>query len=216
MHRLDPSRTVAQVRLASALPSRVRSLAPEALAFALIGVGNTVLYFLVFNVTMMIGAVKATVIATVVTTTLAYLAHRQWTYRSRARSKVRREYVLFFGFNLAGMLIQSGVIAAGKYVVGLNEERDRLLFNGFTLIGIGLATAFRFYVYRTLVFRPNPADHALPTNSTEALAEVLAEEAEFHQLTDALEAELARPDDGTGAAVPAQTAAPQAAGRRRG
>jgi putative flippase GtrA len=194
------------VRLASALPSRVRSLAPEALAFGLIGVGNTLLYFVIFNMTMTIGAVKATVIATVITTTLAYLAHRHWTYRSRPRSAVRREYVLFFAFNLAGMLIQSGIIAAGKYVIGLNEERDRLLFNAFTMVGIGLATAFRFYVYRTLVFRPNPADHARPTNSTEAIAEVLAEEAEFHHLTGPLEAELRQPYN---RALPAQAPAAQ-------
>jgi putative flippase GtrA len=160
------------------------------MAFALIGVFNGVLYFVIFNLTITIGAVKATVLATAITTTLAYIAHRHWTYRERQRSKVRREYTLFVGFNLAGMVIQSGVVALGKYGFGLSEFRDRIWFNVATLAGIGLATAFRFWAYRTLVFRPHPVDHALPTTAAEALAEVFEEEAEFSQLTAPLEAEL--------------------------
>jgi putative flippase GtrA len=181
------------VRLASVLPSRVRSLGPETLSFAFIGAGNSLLYMVIFNLTITIGAVKANVLATVVTTTLAYLAHRYWTYRKRQRTTVRREYTMFAGFNLAGMLIQWGPVIVGKYVFGLNEFRDRIWFNVVTLIGIGLATGFRFWAYRTLVFRPHPADHALPTTAAEALAEAFEEEAEFSQLTAPLEAELGQP-----------------------
>jgi putative flippase GtrA len=181
------------VRLASVasfLPPRLRNIAPEALAFGLIGIGNALLYFAIFNLTMTMGAVKATVVATAVTTTLAYVAHRYWTYRSRPKSTVRREYMLFVGFNIAGMFIQSGVIALGKYGFGLNETRDRLWFNVATAAGIGLATMFRFWAYRTLVFRPHPADHAPPTTAAEALAEAYAEQEEFQQLTAPLEVEL--------------------------
>jgi putative flippase GtrA len=160
------------------------------MAFALIGLGNTALYLIIFNVVFSIGAVKANVIATVVTTTLSYLANRHWTYRSRPKSTLRREYTLFFAFNLAGMVIQSGVVAAAKYGLDLSEDRHRIALNLATCIGIGMATAFRFWAYRTLVFRPHPADHALPTSAAEALAEVFEEEAEFSQLTAPLEAEL--------------------------
>jgi putative flippase GtrA len=196
MHRLDRSRTVAGVRIASAtsitsvLPPRLRNMAPEAMAFGLIGVGNALLYFAIFNLTMTMGAVKATVIATAITTTLAYVAHRHWTYRGRSKSTVRREYVLFVGFNIAGMFIQSGVIALAKYGFGLSETRDRIWFNVVTAAGIGLATMFRFWAYRTLVFRPHPADHAPPTTAAEALAEAYAEEEQFQNLTTPLEVEL--------------------------
>jgi len=196
MHRLDRSRTVAGVRLASVasinsvLPHRLRNLAPEAVAFGMIGVVNALLYFAIFNLTMAMGAVKATVVATAITTTLAYVGHRYWTYRGRSKSAVRREYVLFVGFNVAGMLIQSGVIAVGKYGFGLNETRDRIWFNVATLAGITLATMFRFWAYRTLVFRPHPADHAPPTTAAEALAEAYAEEEQFQNLTAPLEVEL--------------------------
>jgi len=174
------------VRLASVLPNRVQHLAPEAVAFGLIGVGNTLLYLTIFNVTMMIGAVKATVLATVITTTLSYLAHRHWTYRARPKTALRREYSLFFGFNLAGMLIQSSVVAIGKYGFGLSEDRDRLMFNVATCAGVGLATLFRFWAYRTLVFRPHPTDHPAPPGAAEVLAEVF----EGDDLADDLDAEL--------------------------
>jgi putative flippase GtrA len=142
------------MRLERLMPHRLRALAPEALRFGAVGLANTVLYFVIFNVTMGIGAVKATVIATVITTTLSYLANRHWTYKHRPKTALRREYTLFFAFNLAGMLIQSGVVGLGKYGLGLNESNDRIAFNLATCVGIGLATAFRFWAYRTLVFKP--------------------------------------------------------------
>ncbi|HWG99179.1 MAG TPA: GtrA family protein [Pilimelia sp.] len=141
------------MRLARLLPTRLRNIGPEAFAFGVIGASNTVLYLVIFNLAIGIGAVKATVIATVVTTTLSYLANRHWTYRDRPRSALRREYTLFFGFNLAGMLIQSGTVGLGKYGLGLSEAEDRLALNLVTCVGVALATGFRFWAYRTMVFR---------------------------------------------------------------
>ncbi|GAA4593223.1 putative flippase GtrA [Actinoplanes octamycinicus] len=143
---------------ASPLTERLRRLAPEAIAFGIIGAGNTLLYMAITYVALPIGAVKASVIATVVTTTLAYLANRYWTYRHHTRTALRREYTLFFGFNLVGMVIQSGMVAIGKYGFGLTEEHDELLFLGVTLIGIAIATVFRFWAYRTFVFLKPPVD----------------------------------------------------------
>ena len=135
---------------ASPLTERLRRLAPEAIAFGIIGAGNTLLYLAIYWVAMPIGPVKASVLATVITTTLAYVANRYWTYRHHTRTALRREYTLFFGFNLAGMVIQSGMTYLGKYGFGLSETDDkwRLLF--VTTIGIGIATVFRFWATRTL------------------------------------------------------------------
>ncbi|MBG0561649.1 GtrA family protein [Actinoplanes aureus] len=143
---------------ASTLTERLRRLAPEALAFGIIGAGNALLYMGITLVLLPIGAVKASVVATVVTTTLAYLANRYWTYRNHSRTALRREYTMFFGFNLVGMVIQSGAIAIGKYGFGLTEEHDELLFMTVTVIGIGIATIFRFWAYRTFVFLKPPVD----------------------------------------------------------
>lgn len=140
------------------LTERLRSLAPEALAFGAIGAANTALYMAITWALLPIGAVKASVVATVVTTSLAYLANRFWTYRHHTRSALRREYTLFFGFNLVGMVIQSGAVGIGKYGFGLTEEKDAVLFMGVTVLGIGIATVFRFWAYRTFVFLKPPVD----------------------------------------------------------
>jgi putative flippase GtrA len=156
---------------ASPLIARLRRLAPEAIAFGIIGAGNTLLYMAITWALLPIGAVKASVIATVVTTTLAYFANRYWTYRHHARTALRREYTLFFGFNLIGMVIQSGAIAIGKYGFGLNEDRDEVAFMGFTLIGIVIATLFRFWAYRTFVFLKPPVDgHEADLTDLDAVA----------------------------------------------
>jgi putative flippase GtrA len=140
------------------LAERLRHLAPEALAFGAIGAANTLLYMAITWALLSIGAVKASIIATIVTTTLAYLANRYWTYRKHTRSALRREYTLFFGFNLVGMIIQSGAVTIGKYGFGLTEEHDKVLFMGVTLLGIAVATIFRFWAYRTFVFLKPPVD----------------------------------------------------------
>ncbi|GAB2609459.1 hypothetical protein Aab01nite_23390 [Paractinoplanes abujensis] len=162
------------------LTDHLRRLAPEVLAFGVIGAGNTLLYMAITWVALPIGAVKASVIATVVTTTLAYIANRYWTYRNHSRTALRREYTLFFGFNLVGMVIQSGSIAIGKYGFGLTEQHDEVAFMAVTLIGIVIATVFRFWAYRTFVFLKPPVDgHEADLTELDAvagLAEISAED----------------------------------------
>jgi putative flippase GtrA len=164
----------------TSLIERLRRLAPEAIAFGVIGAGNTLLYMAITWAALPIGAVKASVIATVVTTTLAYIANRYWTYRNHTRTALRREYVLFFGFNLVGMVIQSGALAIGKYGFGLTEHKDKVAFMGVTVIGIVIATVFRFWAYRTFVFLKPPVDGheaaIADLDATAGFAELSAEE----------------------------------------
>jgi putative flippase GtrA len=102
--------------------------------------------------------VKANVLASVITTTLAYVANRYWTYRHHTRSALRREYSLFFGFNLVGMVLQSGSVAVAKYGFDLNESDHKVLLMVITLGAAGFATIFRFWAYRTVVFLRPPVD----------------------------------------------------------
>ena len=143
---------------ASLLTERLRRLAPEAFAFGVIGAANTALYLAITYVAMPIGAVKASVVGTVITTTLAYLANRYWTYRKHTRTALRREYTLFFGFNLVGMIIQSGSVGIAKYGFHLNETDHKLVIMATTLAAAGVATIFRFWAYRTFVFLKPPVD----------------------------------------------------------
>src|SRR5262249_34920813 len=76
------------------------------------------------------------------------------TYRNRPKSSLRREYALFFAFNLVGLFIEVGAVSVAKYWL---HRTDLLVLNIFSLLGIGLGTVFRFWAYRTHVFKLAPA-----------------------------------------------------------
>jgi putative flippase GtrA len=151
---------VHHVRLAwrRALPERWHALTREIAKFGTIGVVNLVVNFAVFNLLWLTflrnGELKAKAIATIVATTCAYFMNRHWTYRDRPKSTLRREYTLFFFFNLVGLVIEVTVVGIAKY--GLHQTHI-IVLNIVTAVGIGLGTIFRFWSYRTHVFRPGPA-----------------------------------------------------------
>jgi len=148
------------VQLERILPERWHGLTKELAKFGTIGLINLVVNFAVFNLLWLTvlrsGEVKAKAIATIVATTCAYFMNRHWTYRDRPKSTIRREYSLFFFFNLVGLLIEVTVVGVAKY--GFHQTHIVVL-NLCTAFGIVLGTIFRFWAYRTHVFRP--ADPAL-------------------------------------------------------
>jgi putative flippase GtrA len=186
------------------LPKRFRGLADELVKFGTVGLINTGLDYLVLNLLLAIGPLKAKVVATVVATTASYLMNRRWTFGQRARTGVRREYALFFGLNLVGMAIQLAVLGVAKYGLGFHEHGggdDRLALNIANAIGIGVAMVFRFWAYRTFVFKaPETTEteiEAIEVAFTDvALTELhtpaqrSAIDAEFDELTADLDAEL--------------------------
>lgn len=143
------------------VPQRWQSLVREALKFGTVGGINFVINFAVFNALILTvfpqGQLKANVIATVVATTASYLMNRHWTYRDRPKSAMHREYALFFLFNGVGLAIELGVLGIAKYGLGLTGI---LALNAFKLLAISLGTLFRFWAYRTFVFRDLPKDEA--------------------------------------------------------
>ncbi|MET8091900.1 GtrA family protein [Micromonospora sp. NPDC005220] len=143
------------MRLVRLLPERWQKFIHEAFKFGIVGGINTVINYAVFNalaLTVFVnGQLKATVIATIVATITSYLMNRHWTYRDRPKSALRREYLLFFLFNGAGLLIELGAVAAAKYGLGVH---GLLGLNLAKTVGVLLATLFRFWSYRTFVFQP--------------------------------------------------------------
>ena len=141
------------------LPERWRGLTAESVKFGLIGIANMVINFAVFNLLVLTvlpkGEIKASTIATVVATTCSYFMNRHWTYGDRPRSAVWREYSLFFLFNLGGLIIEQGVLLLGKYGLGITSL---IALNAVKFLGIGMGTVFRFWAYRTHVFRKAPAE----------------------------------------------------------
>jgi len=175
------------VRLDGLLPQRLRTLAPEAVKFAVIGGLNVLVNAIVFNMLLLLavfhnGELKAKVVATAVAIVSSYFMNRHWTYKDRDKSAAHREFVLFVGFNLAGLLIELTVMGVTKYWLGLTSW---LAINAAFFIGLALGTIFRFFTYRRYVFLHAP-EVMVP-------APAPAMEAQFAELTATLEAELNTP-----------------------
>jgi putative flippase GtrA len=122
--------------------------------FGIIGGLNVLVNWVAFNLLLLLpmfanGQLKAKVIATGIAIISSYFMNRHWTYKDRDKSAAHREFVLFLGFNLAGMLIELAVMAMTKYVFGLTSW---LAINVAFVVGLALGTVFRFFTYRTWVF----------------------------------------------------------------
>jgi putative flippase GtrA len=102
-----------------------------------------------------VGWLTANVVATVVATAFAYVASRYWTFKHRERTSVRRESVLFFVLNGIGLLIQLACLGFTTHILG---ETGKLPANVAILVGIVLATFFRFWSYRKWVWTEKRSD----------------------------------------------------------
>ena len=131
--------------------------------FGAVGVLNTLINLAVFNALLLsidnVGRLKANMVATVVATVFAYFMNRHWTFKDRPSGhSTRREFILFFVFNLIGLGIESALLGGTVYVLGLTGI---LAVNIAKLVGLVLGTAFRFWSYRTFVFPHVPEDAPL-------------------------------------------------------
>lgn len=154
--------------------------------FGIIGGLNVVVNAAVFNLLLFLpvfanGELKAKVIASGVAIVSSYFMNRHWTYRDRDKSAAHREFVLFVGFNLAGMLIELAVLGITKYWLGLTSW---LALNTALFIGLALGTIFRFFTYRTFVFLHPSQPVTVPAQA--------ATGHEFEELTAPLEREFGR------------------------
>ncbi|MFI5906630.1 GtrA family protein [Dactylosporangium sp. NPDC051541] len=191
------------MRLASRLrdrfiPERFHSLATELFKFGSVGCINTAVDFILVNALLFIGPLKAKIVAVVVGTVISYFLNRQWTYKDRSSGSMRREYVLFFALNGVGLLIQEAALAVAKYGLHFNESNpdDRLAFNIANAAGILLATAFRFWAYRTWVFTTNEPDGSAEEREIAALEVAFSDTAVItpdEQQMEALEAAFSDP-----------------------
>jgi putative flippase GtrA len=155
---------------------RWQKLLKEVSKFGAIGGVNTIINYAVFNLLVLTvfvnGQLKANVAATIVATTSSYFMNRHWTYRDRPKSTLHREYALFFLFNLAGMMIELGVLALAKYGLGLTTLVALNMAKAFATV---LGMVFRFFTYRTIVFReapPAPTEPAAPSGPPVAAPDV--------------------------------------------
>lgn len=143
-----------------ALYERFALLFHELGKFGIVGGICYVIDVAVFNVCLVVFGMAwfpSLVVSTVVATTLAFLGNRFWTWRDRERTALHRAYALYFGFNLVGLLIMTCVLLLSHDVLGSTWPifQTTLADNiAGKVVGVGLASMFRFWAYRRFVFRP--------------------------------------------------------------
>ncbi|MFE2265556.1 GtrA family protein [Streptomyces griseosporeus] len=152
--------------------SGLHRLTHEIAKFGAVGAFGMVVNFAVSNALWhltSLQAVRANVIATVVAIACNYIGFRYFTYRDRDKTDRTREMVLFLTFSAIGLVIENGILYAAIYGFGWDSAIER---NVFKFLGIGIATLFRFWSYRTWVFRALPVAEpkAGPPAGTEPVA----------------------------------------------
>lgn len=157
--------------LVRALHARVEHLIHELAKFGVVGAFAYVVDITVFNLLrsgdgpLNDKPLTAKIISTVLATTVAFIGNRQWTFRHRERTNLRREYVLFFALNAVALVIALSCLGISHYLLGFTSPlADNLSAN---IIGMALGTVFRFWAYRRFVFT---APLALPDDEPESPA----------------------------------------------
>jgi putative flippase GtrA len=149
-------------------------IAREVAKFGTVGGLGVLVNLLVFNLvrhTTDLQVVRAGVIATVVAIACNYLGFRYFAYRDRDKTRRTRELTLFLLFSVIGLAVENGVLYVATYGFGWDTPLQN---NVFKFLGIGVATLFRFWSYRTWVFRALPEAGAKPDPGTERQQRVRA------------------------------------------
>lgn len=141
--------------------SGFRRLLREAAKFGAVGGAGLLVNLVVFNLVRHltgIPVVRASIIATVVSIAFNYVGFRYFTYRDRDKGGRTKELTLFLLFSAVGLVIENGILYTATYGFGWDSP---LQSNAFKFIGIGIATLFRFWSYRSWVFKALPAREAV-------------------------------------------------------
>lgn len=139
------------------LRTRLDALAREVAKFGVVGAMGLLVNVAVSNLlwqTTDLQVVRASLLATFVAILFNYVGFRYWTYRDRDKTGRTRELTLFLLFSAVGAAIENGVLYTATYGFGWNGP---IQSNVFKILGIGIATLFRFWSYRSWVFKALPA-----------------------------------------------------------
>ncbi|AUH42685.1 GtrA family protein [Streptomyces sp. CMB-StM0423] len=138
--------------------------------FAVVGGIGVLVNLAVFNLvrnSTELPVVRCSMISTAVAIIFNYIGFRYFTYRDRDKTRPPREFTLFLVFSAAGLVIENGLLYVATY--GFDWDTP-LQSNIFKFLGIGVASLFRFWSYRSWVFRAVPAARAAaaPADAGEA------------------------------------------------
>lgn len=91
----------------------------------------------------------ASAIATAGATLFAWAGNRYWTYRHQRRANIAHELALFIVVNIVALIITVAMVFLSRDILGLSSV---LSDNAARICGWVLATIFRFFAYRQVVF----------------------------------------------------------------
>jgi putative flippase GtrA len=134
------------------LIERVRHLLHEIAKFGVVGAVGFVVTEVGFNLlhfNVGLGLFTSNILATGTAAVVTFAGNKYWTFRHRSGHGTARETVMFFALNGVGALIQYACVWIARNGF---DVTDKYLLNVAFLIGIGLATLFRFWSYRKWVW----------------------------------------------------------------
>lgn len=136
------------------LYDRFGHIGAEGLKFCIVGGLGALVQFAIqdgLHLGMGVGPLTAESIGIIAGIIVTFFGNRYWTYaakRSHGKAFIRETWQ-FLLWAVIGWAIQEGLQAAVTYGLGLT---DGISYNVATAFGIGIATVFRFWAYRTFVF----------------------------------------------------------------
>lgn len=156
-----------------------------AIKFGIVGILAYIVDVLVFNL-LRVGVVGsntwfqtplgATVASVTISTVFAWIGNRYWTFREHRRKNYLLELIEYGAVAVVGLAINLGCVWISHYVLGF----DSLLADNISrnIIGVGLATLFRFIMYRYWVYGAHRKDglQAVESRRAEAAAMSLFED----------------------------------------
>jgi putative flippase GtrA len=160
--------TAGTLDVVRALYDRFRVLIHEIAKFGVVGAFNAVLDIALFNALRHadVGPMTSKALSVTVAATSSYFMNRHWSFAHRARTGIKREYVLFVVLSAIGLAIAEACLAISHYGLGYTSVfADNVAANGFGLV---LGTIWRFWSFKRWVFlppgdEPNAAEAAVST-----------------------------------------------------
>ena len=132
-------------------------LPPEVFRFAVTGIAAYATDLVVFNALILgtpTSSTWAKVASSAAAIVVAFVGSRWYTWRGRRSDSPVREWSLFVLFSVLAALLQLACLVVSRDAFGLRSAlADNVSAN---VVGMGLATLFRFWTFRTFVF-PAPA-----------------------------------------------------------
>lgn len=183
MVRNEESAATAPRGITARMKALYRGLITYVLKFGVVGVIGLVVDITVFNLLrvggiggehLLSGPIGAKVVAVAAATVVTWFGNRYWTFREHRRANYLLELAEFSVVAVAGMLVNLLPLYISHYVLGFdNLVADNISAN---VIGLLLATGFRFVLYRYWVFGHHRSGGVVEKREAEIAAAALFED----------------------------------------